>query len=195
MRTVTVRLEGTSPYSQSRFHNTAKTGRASGSKTEPDLDYRERTWREHLHYDKKTLEVFIPPMALKNCLSEVAKYISMSVPGRGKATFTKNVEAGILVVDPTPIGIKRDDVECEDLFLPSDGKRGSGKRVWKKYPLIREWKGTAKFLVLDDVITNGVFETHLREAGNFIGIGRFRPRQNGFYGRFKCLSFDWEEQQ
>jgi hypothetical protein len=32
-----------------------------------------------------------------------------------------------------------------------------------------------------------VFEHHLHEAGKFIGIGRFRPRNNGFYGRFDVL--------
>ena len=39
--------------------------------------------------------VFIPPNSLKNCLSEAAKFLSISVPGKGKATYTKNFEAGI----------------------------------------------------------------------------------------------------
>ena len=32
----------------------------------------------------------------------------------------------------------------------------------------------------------------LREAGKFIGIGRFRPRNNGYYGRFDVESVDWK---
>ena len=36
-----------------------------------------------------------------------------------------------------------------------------------------------------ETITLSVFRKHLEEAGKFIGIGRFRPRNNGFYGRFE----------
>ena len=39
-------------------------------------DYEERTWRERMHVDAEG-HAFIPPMALKNCLSEVAKYDSL----------------------------------------------------------------------------------------------------------------------
>ena len=47
------------------------------------------------------------------------------------------------------------------------------------------------FYVLDDTITNDVFERMLQEAGNFIGVGSFRPRQNGFAGRFKVKAVKW----
>ena len=43
------------------------------------------------------------------------------------------------------------------------------------------------------VYSGDVFEDHLKEAGNFIGVGRFRPRMNGFYGRFKVDKIDWSE--
>ena len=33
---------------------------------------------------------------------------------------------------------------------------------------------------------------HLKEAGQFIGLGRFRPRKNGYYGRFEIVSIAWE---
>jgi hypothetical protein len=184
MKIVTCQLASISPYSQSRYHDTPKL-----NKEQPD-DYRARTWREHLHYDKDGI-VFIPPMTFKNCLSEAAKFLSVQIPGKGKATYTKHFEAGVLVLEPCSLGIHKDSVESENLFLPSDGVRGSGKRVIKTYPLIREWETTCTFYVQDDMLTKDVFKYHLEQAGTFIGIGRFRPRNNGFYGRFKLADMEW----
>lgn len=186
MRIAKVQLKSLfgSPYSQSRPHDVPKK-----NKERPD-DYETRTWREKIHTTPDG-NVCIPPMAFKNCLSEAAKYLSEQIPGKGKATFTKHFEAGVIVLEGVTLPIKRDDVECERLFLPSDGKRGGGRRVWKNCPVIRSWNGTVEFLILDENITQEVFERHLREAGNFIGIGRFRPRQNGFYGRFEVVKTEW----
>lgn len=177
LKTIETVLSSTSNYSQSRWHNSEKLSK------ETHADYEARTWRNRLHVDKDGM-VFIPQMAFKNCLAEAAKFLSVQIPGKGKATYTKHFEAGIILVDDIPLGIHKDDVEGEWLFLPSDGVRGSGKRVQKCYPLIRDWKATVKWIIADETITLDVFQYHLIQAGMFIGIGRFRPRQNGYYGRF-----------
>jgi hypothetical protein len=44
---------------------------------------------------------------------------------------------------------------------------------------------------LDETVTPPVFEEHLREAGSFVGVGRFRPRQGGYYGRFVVERVTW----
>lgn len=188
-------LKSISSYSQSR-HYTEPAIR----KGESPADYEVRTWRERMHVNQEGF-VFIPPMALKNCLSEAAKYMSLKIPGKGKATFTKHFEAGVLVVDPIVLPIRKEDVAGEWLFLPSDCRRGSGSRVNKCFALIPEWSGEVPFYILDETLLQNVvvgnrettaFEHHLSEAGNFIGIGRFRPRNNGFYGRFAVESVRWE---
>lgn len=186
MLIATASLEGTSPYSQSRHHETPKEDKESSA------DYEKRTWRERLHVDK-TGHIYVPPMALKNCLAEAAKYLSISIPGKGKSTYTKHIEAGVIVVEPIPLPIKKEDVPGEWLFVPSDGKRGGSSRVSKCFGCIQEWSGAAQYLVLDMTITKDVFAKVLEEAGKFIGIGRFRPRNNGFYGRFKVNSITWSE--
>ena len=71
------------------------------------------------------------------------------------------------------------------------GIRGSGKRVEKCFPVIPSWTGEVTFYVLDETVTQEVFKNILEQAGAFIGIGRFRPRNNGFYGRFKVESIVW----
>lgn len=185
MKTVVATLKSVSPYSQSKHHDTPKLER------ELPKDYEKRTWRERLHVNDDG-KVFIPPMAFKNALSEAAKFMGIQIPGKGKATYTKHFEAGVLVVDGLVLPVKKDDVPGEWLFLPSDGIRGSGKRVDKCYPVIKEWSGDVTFYVLDELITKEPFAEHLTAAGNFIGIGRFRPRNNGFYGRFTVEKVKWQ---
>lgn len=190
MRIATATLESISPYSQSKYYETPKLGRATGSATESSRDYEERTWRDRCHVNADG-QITIPPMAFKNCLAEIAKYLSVQIPGKGKSTYTKHFEAGVMVLEGLALPVKKDEVKGEWLFVPASGRRGDGKRVTKCFPVIHEWKGPVTFHVLDDVITEHVFEQHLREAGNFIGIGRFRPRNNGYYGRFAVKSIRW----
>jgi hypothetical protein len=193
MKTFEATLKSVSPYSQSRHYVVDKENQGK----ENHRDYEARTWRERLHVDQDG-NVFIPPMSFKNCISEAAKFMSIQIPGKGKATYTKHFEAGLLVMDAMTLPIKKADVPGEWLFVPSDGVRGSGKRVEKCFPVIREWTGKVQFVVLDETLLGEyrkdekgrsvtVFEHHLHEAGKFIGIGRFRPRNNGFYGRFDVL--------
>jgi len=184
MKTATATLASVSPYSQSRHVTTDKLPRESHK------DFEVRTWRDRVHINDAG-NIFIPPMAFKNAISEAAKFLSMQIVGKGKSTYTKHFEAGVLVPEGLELPIKKEDVVGEWLFLPSDGKRGSGSRVDKCYPLIRQWDGQVSFLILDEIITEEVFRAHIELAGKFIGIGRFRPRNNGFYGRFKVEEVAW----
>lgn len=182
--TLKATLKSTSAYSQSKVIQTPKeTG-------ESHDDYEQRTWRERLHRDNKG-EVFIPCTAIKNMLCDVAKFLSESVPGKGKATYTKHFDAGVQVMENIPLGIKADDVPGERQFVPSDGRRGGGKRVWKTFPVIQEWEGVTEILVFDPILIAKPEKVreYLQHAGKFIGLGRFRPRNGGFYGRFDVTDF------
>jgi hypothetical protein len=186
-------LRSMSPYSQSRHHSTERLPSETNS-SQGNQDYSRRTWPNHLHVSESGT-ILIPPMALKNALSEAAKFLAL--PLKGKATYTKFFEAGVLTVKPLDTGVLAVDAVAEELFLPSDGVRGSGKRVLKTYPKIFSWAGDAEFIVIDDTVLQSyagdrnltVFQYVLQQSGSVIGLGRFRPRQNGFYGRFMIESF------
>ena len=185
MRKAICSLRSMSPYSQSKYIQEKKT------RDETHPDFEKRSWQQRCHWDDSG-RVYIPPMSFKNCLSEAAKYKSIQIPGKGKSTYTKHFEAGVLVVDPLVLDVTKDTLQSEWLHVPSDGRRGGTTRVEKCFPLIPQWSGAVEFLILDEIITPEVFEEHLTDAGSFIGIGRFRPRNNGFYGRFKVESIKWK---
>lgn len=183
MKIAVAKLRGIAPYSQSRYHDTPKL-----DKERPD-DHEMRTWANRLHVTDDGF-VFIPPMSFKKSLETSARFLGLQIKGRGKSTYTKHFKAGVLVTDGVVLPIKKEDVPGEVFFVPSNGR--DGPRVKRKFPVIREWKADVTFYILDETITEDVFLAHLKEAGNFIGIGRFRPENGGFYGRYAVDSVTWQ---
>jgi len=183
-----LRSYAASPYNQSRQHFTEKKDK------EHAQDYEERTWREKGHYDEGNT-AFIPPMAFKNCIADAAKFLSIQIPGKGKATYTKNFLAGIMVTEGLSLGVKKEDVKCQKLSLNSDGRRGGNTRVLRLFPHFSSWEGKVRFMVTDDTITKDVFERVLAEAGSLTGIGQFRPQNGGYFGRFEMVEVMWEENE
>ncbi|MGE0714807.1 MAG: hypothetical protein AB7P02_05140 [Alphaproteobacteria bacterium] len=186
MKIATATLSSVAPYSQSRAHEAPKLDR------ETHDAYEQRTWREKLHVNDKG-NVFIPPMSFKQSLDVAAKQLGLQIPGKGKSTYTKFFLSGVLCIDGPDLGIKKDDVPSERIHANSDGVRGSGKRVWRLFPTIREWRADVVFHVLANEITRDVFEDALAQAGGFVGIGRFRPQNGGYYGRWKVETVKWSE--
>jgi hypothetical protein len=197
MKIATAQIEGVSPYSQSRHYDRVEVPPLQG---ENNRDYESRTWRNRLHVNADGY-IQIPPMSFKLAITEAAKYLSIKVPGGGKQTYTKNFEAGILTTTPIVLPLLAKDCASEVLFVPSDGRRGSGSRVEKVFPLITKWGGTLPIMVFDEATLNiydvttkkSVLQYVLEQAGMFIGVGRFRPKNNGFYGRFAVKKFSVSE--
>jgi hypothetical protein len=184
MKQVKVTIEGVAPLGFSKHYEVPKLSKESHN------DFEERTWRNRAHTDKEG-QIIIPAIFWKNCLRDVGSFLGQKIPGRQNEKYTKHFLSGILVTDPCPLGIHINDVEFEKLFVPSDGKTGGGKRVWKHFPVVHQWSATPLIYILDDTITIPVFEHHFREAGRYIGIGFWRPARGGIKGRFEILKFEW----
>jgi hypothetical protein len=180
MKAYIASLLSVSPYSQSRKYEREFP---KGDKETHD-DYEERTWRHRCHHLPDG-RIFIPPTQLKEALVECAQYLSVQIPGKGKATYTKHFRAGILISEGIMLPIKVDDVVGEWLSLDAQPGSGRGGRVWRCMPRISDWQGDVGIHVLDETVTMDVLRYHLEQTGAFIGIGRFRPKNGGFYGRFR----------
>ena len=93
MHIATCKLKSANAYSQSKYIHEKKP------KDLTHADFEKEVWRKRCHVNRDG-NIFIPPMAFKNCLSEAAKYKSKQIPGKGKSTYTKHIEAGVLVMQP-----------------------------------------------------------------------------------------------
>lgn len=142
--------------------------------------------------------LIMPAMGFKNAIAEAAKFLSIQIPGKGKSTYTKHFESGILVTESPRILVKGKPIKVEEvegrwMQVPSDGVSGSGKRVRRCFPIVPlGWTCTVNYMILDDVITPEVFRDHLVQAGQLIGIGTFRVRNKGTFGRFQVKQIDWK---
>ena len=185
IRTATAHLHSTSPYSPSRVHEAPKLDR------ETHDAYERRTWQQKAHVTKDGI-VFIPPMAFKQSLDKAAQMLGLQIPGKGKSTYTKFFLSGVIAIEPVLLNVKQADLPGERIYANSDGKRGSGKRVWRWFPRVDSWKAQISYTVFSDEITTDVFAEVLQQSAAFVGVGRFRPENGGFYGRFAVDRIKWE---
>lgn len=186
MKRVIITITSLAPYSQSKQHHLPKLEKES-----PDA-YEERTWREKCTVDGEGF-ICIPAMGFKQAFDRAAKMLSMQIPGRGKATYSKHFAAGIIVPGDLRLDVEKDKVARIAVNCNADGVRGSGKRVLRYFPQIPSWSGNLEVVVLDETITQSVFERHAQEAGMLVGVGQNRPENGGSSGRFRCEKFVWKE--
>lgn len=182
MRTCTVTITGQAPYSASRAHCEEKMPKETADA------YEDRTWKSKAHIINGS--VVIPPMAFKIGLDRAAKMLGRQIPGKGKATYTKFFESGVIVTEPVLIA-PESAIKKERIHANADGVRGSGKRVWRSFPRIDDWQGKATFYLIADEITSEVFEETVRYAGIAVGVGRFRPERGGYFGRYAIDRIEW----
>jgi hypothetical protein len=173
-----------SPYGQSGPVYSARGDKETGN------DHEKRTWRERAHKNAAG-NMVVPGVGFSHAIAAAAKHLGLQIPGKGKSTYTKHFERGLLVTDSLVLPEKVADLPEHWLFLPSDGVPGSGKRVWKCFPHVEKWEGVLEWMVLDPVLTEEVFTRVLVEAGRFIGIGFFRPQNRGWWGRFTVEDVQW----
>jgi len=208
-------IEGMAPYSQSRMHQLPQLEKESAA------DYDVRTWLDKATFVDG--QMHIPHMAVKQALDAVARYLSEKIKGKGNATYSKHFRSGVLLFDPlpltsgglpilrdgTPLVAKDGSPVMDDEGQPAlvhfiqpcvinanaDGVRGSGKRVMRRFPQIYPpWEAVGSLHVADYVITPELLARYLEAAGQFIGLGRFRPENGGSNGRFKVTRFDCKEE-
>lgn len=183
-------LFGISPYSQSRQHD------------EPLLDgerlndYDVRTWRHKMNTVLRDGEQFvsIPAHGIHQSFAAAAKYSKRQIPGQGKATWTAKFTSGIALFEDPLVNVLAKDVGMIVISANADGVRGSGKRVPRRFPMVKSgWSTTFDVHILDPIITEPVFSEMVELAGMFIGIGRFRPEKGGTNGRFHLAKLSWSD--
>ncbi|MEP6595900.1 MAG: hypothetical protein ABJA71_08125 [Ginsengibacter sp.] len=185
-REAIIKLKSITNTTFGKFHQTQKEpGELSDA-------YERRTWKEKAHYDEHGF-VKIPGTMIANCIRESARFMSLQIPGKGKATFTKHFDAGIIVYSDIVTKISKKELQGDTRHVPSDGRAGGTKRVLKIFPILMQWEGEITVIIGDDIITPDVLEDVVRNAGNLIGIGTWRPKNRGMNGRFELIDMKWIE--
>lgn len=185
-----VTINGTAPYSQSHKHD-----EPSLEGEQPDA-YDLRTWRSKMNTEtingKET--VVIPAFGIHLALMAAARYSKKKIAGQRNATWTAKIERGIAIMGAAPLNIDPADVRCVAISVNSDGKRGGGTRVTRRFPQIpMGWSATFEVMVLDPIVTQPIFSEMVEIAGLFIGLGQYRPENGGSNGRFVVKKLEWQD--
>jgi hypothetical protein len=192
--TAKVTLTSTSPYSQSRKHDTPKLEGESANAHE------ERTWKERMHVrtinkgkptERKT--VVMPAAGFNQAIAAAAKFLNKKIEGQRNSTWTKHFVSGIAVLADVDLNISPDDCRRQVINAHANGVRGSGTRVTRFFPTFDEWEATFEVMVLDPLITEAIFTEVIEAAGLFVGVGQHRPEQLGTNGRWEIVSIDWQD--
>lgn len=186
MRNVIAQVEGITPYSASRyFEEDLKKG-------ETKDEHERRRWREKAHVAESGL-VYIPGVAFKMCLDIAVSKSNEKIKGKGQQTYTGLFKSSVTAMGDMDLGVKVDDLKAISIYANADGKRGSGSRVMRWFPIISSWGGSIEFAVFDDTIPEAKFEEFFTKAGLVAGVGRGRPETGCAVGngRFRPLEFTW----
>lgn len=158
--------------------------------------FERRVWQERCPLNGDG-EIFVPGLAFKRSLEWIAKYLGESIKGKGKATYTKYFRSGIMVVDDLVIKVGGKPAKLADIsmlreFVPSDGRSGSGSRVWKQFPMVQKWTTSVTINVIDKLLQDDMarVKRYAESAGVYNGLGMWRAGVGGVYGRYRVDGFD-----
>lgn len=187
-----VKIKGISPYSSSRMYDM----RAAGDPNEPLDEIERKNWRLKCNVNRDGYWV-IPAQAIKQCLDAGAK--RRGIKKTGRATWTKHFTSGVAVMQDASLGVlvaDLTDAECFIGAMSSEGKKNGGRRVIRYFPQLPTWQIDVEFVIYDAAFDNDAgrdaFLTALREAGTFVGLGRWRPENQGNNGRFVIESHEFK---
>jgi len=146
----------------------------------------EEEWKKTIYF-KKGVGVYLPAISFEACMVNAAKQFKIT----GRQTATKYVKSGIFcvdeylpfLVDGKPI-MDLDDsrIQIDKRTVKNPSTRGRNVRYRAKFD---NWESTFRFIVnSDDYLKKDLLTEIIKYAGNFVGVGDYRPR----FGRFELVS-------
>ena len=181
LTSVTFTIDGSAPYSQSRR---VEVFEPKGAKESHD-EWDERIWKLKAHTNAKG-RVLIPAHGLHQAIVLGAQKgrLKPTAAKSAREGLSKRLETGIMLIGDAETNVTIDDAHMEAIQANADGKRGSGKRVTRRFPVWNDWQATFDVVLIDETLTVDDLKAAVRWAGLVAGIGRFRPSNGGSNGRF-----------
>ena len=126
---------------------------------------------------------YIPADQIRGTLINAGSAVKAKVGGRSKSM--KQVVAAMFMVTP-------DHIELPD-FDTIDKRSAVNRNVKARVIVIRPkwstWEVEFTLNVMNDTTTAETVRAILDYAGDYVGIGSFRPTNNGMFGRFEVKEF------
>jgi hypothetical protein len=181
MKIYKVKINGITPYMQHRMDDVKldewerKRGpiHERSGPSEPDSS------RAEYHcYRNQSGKCYIPSDHIRGALINAGSFVKAKVGGTSKSM--KTIVAAMFMVTP-------DQIEMPD-YDAIDKRSGVNRNIKARIITIRpkwtNWEAEFTLSISNDTIAKGSIEQIIQYAGDYIGIGSFRPTNNGMFGRF-----------
>jgi len=177
MKEVKVSVEGTTPLLMNRFRDTAidtQGKKRTGAMERPELT-------EKLYISG--MKPCIPGVYFRSAIVEAAK--QFKITGKGKSTYSKLAGSTIVIKEEY----------CEIIPGSYDEYRIAGVnpmtkgRMMVSRPRFNKWGCSFTVQLTDDSLPVDILHQLIEQAGNYVGVGDWRPEKKGMFGKFMITSF------
>jgi hypothetical protein len=173
---VVVEISGKSPLLINRFQDKAIDGdskRRTGAIEKDDIHNKLYLFDGKAH---------LPSTYLRSAIVEAAK--QFKITGKGKSTYSK-LAGSVIEVGPEFSPIVGD---WKEFRIAAVNPMTKGRMMVSR-PRFDSWSVKFEITILDDSLPVGVLNEILQHAGNYVGVGDWRPDKKGMFGKFMLTSF------
>lgn len=182
MKNFKVVIKGETPYMQHRM-DTQKLEdweKKRGSIIERDDVAQEDAVRAEFHcYRNGNGKCYIPSEHLRGALINAGSYVKGKVGNTTKSM--KNIVAAMFFINPEHIELP----EYDAIDKRSAVNKNVKARIITIRPKWTNWEVAFNLKVDNDSLTTETIQKIFEYAGRYVGIGSFRPTNNGMFGRFE----------
>lgn len=174
-----VTIEGTTPLLFNRFIEASiagETKKRAGAVKKKNV--------EDKLYKTPKGEIYTPSTHLRGALVNAAK--QFKIKGKSRATYSKLVGSAV-EIDPDAIIHNNQEWEEFSVSAVIPSTRG---RVLVVRPKMLEWSLDFKLTFPESDIPKEVMKNIFDYAGQYVGIGDWRPDKKGKYGKFIVTRFE-----
>lgn len=182
MKKFKVKIKGVTPYMQHRMNDEKLEEWEKNRKLiieRGDVAKEDSVRAEYHCYRNKDGRCYLPSDHLRGSMILAGAFVKAKVGNTTKSM--KNIVAAMFFVTPEEIILPDYDV----IDKRSAVNRNVKARVITIRPKWTNWEVEFILNVDNDTITTPTIQSILEYAGRYVGIGSFRPTNNGQFGRFE----------
>lgn len=150
----------------------------------PELSHEDAIRAEFACHRNKEGKCFIPADQLRGSFINAGTYVKSKVGVRSKSM--KQTVASMFMVTPDEIILP----EYDTIDKRSAVNQRVKARVIKIRPKWMNWEVEFTLNVMENSLTKETIQSIIEYAGSYVGIGSFRPTNNGMFGKFEVISIE-----
>ena len=177
MKSISATIKGITPLLMHRF---PMAGAEDKSKVRTGIP----EWKDEAEtalYKDEEGRIYQPASHIEGTLKEASK--SFKIPGKNRATYSKLVGSALSVnPDAIPHKITKYEIDARPVVVQRS-------RIVRYRPIFKTWELSFEIIISDDQLPIEVVKQALDHAGQYCGLGDFRPGKGGKFGKFIVTEF------